>query len=340
MNYYDGSIILSKKDINNGKPGMYIVCGNRTSGKTTFFNSWAWKKVEEGEFRKIAYVVRYKYELEDCCEQFFEPLTNKGIKVKYEKGKVFDRGYSEIIGNERLIGYGVAISSSDKLKKVSNLFNDVDLILWDEFQSFKFDYLKDEMKLFRELIKSICRGDGEFFRYVPCVCISNAISLLCPLLSSTDIPYRVQRNTKFLRGDGYVFEQNMNMEAQDAISKNPIIRALGGEELLTELKYSSDSHLAVGWKPRGRGVYLMTLMYGEDFFSLKRYEYGSGNEIYYVSEQIDKSFKQRYTVEENRVSGTWIIPPSIEMLRRAYKDGKMRFSNLNARRAAIEFIKY
>lgn len=341
MGYYDGSKILSKKDINGKKPGLFVVCGNRSSGKTTFFNSWAWNSIRRKKIRKIGYIVRYKYELKDCCEQFFEPLKNKNIDIKYEKAKVNERGYAEMVVEGETVGYGLAISASDKLKKVSNLFYEVDLLIWDEFQSFSGDYIKDEIYLFRELIKTVCRGDGEFSRYVPCVCLSNSISLICPLLSSTDIPERNVYGTKFLRGDGYIFEQNMNIESQIAIAENPIIRALGGEKVEEELIYSSDKSENICKPPAGRGEYLMTINVRGKIFSIKLYDRGGAKQdIYYCGESVDETFSERYVAGMENVSSRWIAPPDISMLRIYYHRGQFRFSSLRARAALIEFIKY
>lgn len=341
MGYYDGGKILGKRDINGNKPGLYIVCGNRSSGKSTFFNSYAWKKIKSGAVRNIGYIVRYKYELSDCCEQFFEPIKNKGLHINYEKPKINERGYAEMRVDGEVIGYGLAISSSDKLKKVSNLFYNIDLLIWDEFQSFTGDYLKEEITLFRELIKTVCRGGGEFFRYVPCICISNAISMLCPLLSSTDIPMKCVRGTKFLRGNGYVFEQNMNKLAQVDVAKNPIIVALGGEEISDELIYTSDKNSCIEKPPAGKNYYLMTINVKGKEYSIRKYDRGGAKQdIFYCSKKIDKTFSEKYAADMDDISGMWVAPPDIGMLRLYYQRGQFRFSDLEARGGLIEFIKY
>ena len=39
--YYDGTKLLSLKDINGNTPEIYISTSNRTGGKTTYFNRLA-----------------------------------------------------------------------------------------------------------------------------------------------------------------------------------------------------------------------------------------------------------------------------------------------------------
>ena len=36
--YYDGTKLLSIKDINGNTPSLYICTSNRSAGKTTYFN--------------------------------------------------------------------------------------------------------------------------------------------------------------------------------------------------------------------------------------------------------------------------------------------------------------
>ena len=38
MKYYDGTKLLSLSDVNGNKPELYFAVGNRSGGKTTYFN--------------------------------------------------------------------------------------------------------------------------------------------------------------------------------------------------------------------------------------------------------------------------------------------------------------
>ena len=67
--YYDGTKLLSLKDINGKKPEIYICTGNRTAGKTTYFNRFmvnGWLKRKE----KFCLLYRFNYELANCAERF------------------------------------------------------------------------------------------------------------------------------------------------------------------------------------------------------------------------------------------------------------------------------
>ena len=42
--FYDGTKLLSMKDINGNKPEVYIVTTNRSGGKTTYYNRLAFRR--------------------------------------------------------------------------------------------------------------------------------------------------------------------------------------------------------------------------------------------------------------------------------------------------------
>ena len=72
--YYDGTKLLSLKDINGNKPEIYLCVGNRSSGKTTYFNRWAVNRFNKyGE--KFAIIYRYNYELDDCADKFYKDIS-------------------------------------------------------------------------------------------------------------------------------------------------------------------------------------------------------------------------------------------------------------------------
>ena len=45
--YYDGTKLLSMTDLNGNQPELYLTTGNRSIGKTTWFNRYAVKRFKE-----------------------------------------------------------------------------------------------------------------------------------------------------------------------------------------------------------------------------------------------------------------------------------------------------
>ena len=72
-NFYDGTKLLSLKDINGETPEIYICTSNRSAGKTTFFNRLAMNRfLKDG--KKFALLYRYNYEVRDAPEKFFKDI--------------------------------------------------------------------------------------------------------------------------------------------------------------------------------------------------------------------------------------------------------------------------
>lgn len=329
--YYDGSDLMSMTDANGNKPEIYICVGNRTAGKTVFFNSYVFKKILKKKIRKFIWLVRYKYELNDTVEQFFNPISFLFPDKIVTGGTVYDRGYSEILMDGKTIGYGLSLKFYDKIKKVSNLFNDVDLMLWDEFQSENNQYLPNEIEALLSIHQSVSRGHGEMSRYVPLICVGNAISLLAPLYSVTDISGRIQDDTKFLRGDGYVLEQTYNKHAAEAQNQSIFNKALHANPENGIIYKENKDNIK---KLKGNSVYLCSFSYKGEEFAIRRFNNG----FYFCNRKVDKTFRKKFTSEEPGLM--WTIPPTVTTYRRVYEQGKFMFSDLKCREALVDFIHY
>ena len=77
-NYYNGTKLLSMKDLDGNTPEIFMVTSNRSAGKTTYFSRLILNKfIKKGE--KFMLVYRFKEELEGCADKFF---NNSLYKVK------------------------------------------------------------------------------------------------------------------------------------------------------------------------------------------------------------------------------------------------------------------
>ena len=71
--FYDGTKLLSMTDLNGEMPELYLTTGNRSIGKTTWFNRYAVKRWKE-KHRKFCLIYRWNYELCDCADKFFKDI--------------------------------------------------------------------------------------------------------------------------------------------------------------------------------------------------------------------------------------------------------------------------
>ena len=262
-NYYDGTKLLSLKDINGKKPEVYMCTSNRSAGKTTYFNRLVVNRfIKRGE--KFALLYRFNYELDGCDEKFFKDIKELFFpEYDMTSAKKMKGIYQELYLNEEPCGYAISINSADQLKRNSHLFSDIDNIIFDEFQSEQNHYCDKEVEKFISIHNSIARGHGKQSRYVPVYMISNPVTILNPYYVAMDISTRLQKDTHFLRGDGFVLEQGYNETASKALKTSAFNRAFGSSDYIAysaEGVYLQDD-LSFIDTPSGRGKYVATIRY-------------------------------------------------------------------------------
>lgn len=333
VNFYNGDKIMSLTDCNNEKPGWRVVTGNRSSGKTTYFNTRMLKRfIKCGE--QTAFIYRYKNQLDNVYEKVFKPIEFRFDRAKMRVGRVYSDGFCEIFYGKEVFGYALAMNACETIKTVSNNFNQVQTIIWDEFQSVKGKYLPNEMDNFFNVYDSIARGENEMVRPVPIIAISNLISMLNPLMTELKIFNAVDEKTKFKRGDGYVFEQNINLSAIDLRNSDPVKRAAGRVEQ-PEAVYLNDS-LSNIKRAKGRNRYFLTILADGKQYGIRWYENG----LISCTKSIDKSCRFCYTKDMRSVDNVWTINNDIPHLRAKFSHGDFVFQDLECRQAVIDFLKF
>lgn len=348
--YYDGTKLLSLKDINGNRPEVYICTTNRTGGKTTYFgrllmNRW----VEKGE--KFCLTYRYNYELDNVAEKFFKDIGHlffPGLSMRAEKrgkgiycelyvagGKYGDSGKS--------CGYAITLNNADQIKKNSHFFSDVKRILFDEFQSETNHYCADEITKFISVHTSIARGDGEQIRYVPVYMLSNPVSIINPYYVAMGISARLRENTHFLRGDGFVLEQGYVQSAYDAQKQSGFNKAFAGNTYIAyaaESVYLNDNKAFVE-KPEGVSKYICTLRYKGSEYAVRMYPEAG---IIYCDDRPDVTFKNKLSVTTDDHNINYVMLRAndgfIFQMRYYFERGCFRFKDLRCKEVILTAISY
>lgn len=342
-NYYDGTKLLSQKDINGKTPEIFICTANNNAGKTTYFSRMLTKRyLEKG--KKFMVVNRFSYELDDCAGKFFKEIGYlffpdcKMTSIRKAMGI-----YHELYINERPCGYAVSLNSVDALKKYSHYFNDTSCMFMDEFQSETNHYCTNEVNKFRALHKLVARGGGKMVRYVPVYLVGNEITILNPYYVSMGISTRLNRETKFLKGDGFVLEQGFNEDASKAQEESAFNRAFGNDTYNQFTKgglYLNDSYNFVE-KPNGIGKYLATIKYnGKDFAIREFADLG----IIYCDDRADATFpfKIALTTDDHQINYVMLKKNDIffSNLRFFFEKGCCRFKDLRCKEAMLTALSY
>lgn len=342
-NYYDGTKLLSLKDINGKTPEVFMCTSNRSAGKTTYFNRLVVNRfIKRGA--KFALLYRFNYELDGCDEKFFKDIKELFFpEYEMTAAKKMKGIYQELYLNEEPCGYAISINSADQLKRNSHLFSDIDNIIFDEFQSEQNHYCDKEVEKFISIHNSIARGRSKQSRYVPVYMISNPVTILNPYYVAMDISTRLQKDTHFLRGDGFVLEQGYNETAAKALKSSAFNRAFGSSDYIAysaEGVYLQDD-LSFVDTPTGRGKYVATIRYAGVDYGVREYpEQG----IVYCDKSVDYQYPLKITVDTSDHKLNYVMVSSnfilIQKLRYYFEHGCMRFKDLQAKEAILKALSF
>lgn len=353
--YYDGSKLLSMKDINGDIPEIYICTTNRSAGKTTYFSKLLLDKFLENR-EKFAIIYRFNYELDNVADKFFKDINSlffpeytmiskrqaSGIYHELFIGKITNNMDNNAFVGESC-GYAITLNSADQLKKYSHFFSDIQRMMFDEFQSETNHYCSDETTKLKSLHTTVARGQGKQVRYVPVYMIGNPVTLLNPYYVEMGICDRLRSNTKFLRGEGYVMEQGFLESAAKAQSESAFNRAFGNNRYATYAAqgvYLNDN-LAFIEKPTGKSTYIGTIRYMGKDYAIRSY---SEQGILYCDKRADLTYKHKLavTTEDHNINYVMLksFSPFIENMRYYFDRGCFRFRDLQCKEAILKMLSY
>ena len=344
MSYYDGTKLLSLKDINGQEPVFFLCTTNRTGGKTTYINKVAINKFKSKKIRKFLLLYRYDYELKDCSEKFFKDIKPLFFPNDDMTDKAKAKGiYHELYLNDVPCGYAVAINKAEQVKKLSHFFTDVDFIILDEFQSETNSYCPNEIQKFISILTSVSRGNGKQYRYVPVVMLGNTVSLINPYYVELGITNRLKHNTNFLKGDGWVLEQGFVQSASDSFNESGIARAFNRNKYITYASqnvYLNDNKAFIE-NIKGNSKYVCTLKYENNHYAIREFsELG----ILYVDDKADITYHRKITVTTNDHDINYLMLQRndlfINNLRNLFEKGCFRFKNLKCKEVLLKTISY
>lgn len=341
--YYDGTKLLSMRDINGEKPELYLCTTNRSGGKTTWFSRYSVKRFIENN-EKFILLYRYKYEVDDCADKFFKDIRGLFFPDKTMTSKPVARGtFHELFLDDKSCGYAIALNTADMLKKYSHFFSDACRIIFDEFQSETNNYCTDEIKKFISIHTSVSRGQNKQVRYVPVYMLSNTVSIINPYYVELGISERLRDETKFLRGDGFVLEQGF-VESASLLQQNSAFnRAFARNEYVaysSQCVYLNDSSSFIE-KPEGTSKYVATLRYKNTDYAIKEYaELG----IIYCDSRADHTYpvKISVTTDDHQVNYVMLKRNDIflDTLRWYFNKGCFRFRDLRCKEAVLKALSY
>lgn len=340
--YYDGNRLLTMKDIDGETPEIFLVAGNRTAGKTYWFKKRLVSRFIKKK-EKFAILVRFSYEMDGIEETFFKDLQEIHFPDITIKGEWIGRQlFKKLYINDEECGYCVAINSADTVKKYSSMFVDVQAMFFDEFQSETGKYCPDEITKFISIHISMARGGGEQSRYLPVYMAANTVTVLNPYYSLFGISKRLTKNTKFLRGSGWVFELIFNENAANAIKTSGFGKAVAGSAYLDYASanaYLLDNENFVG-KIKGNKVIYCVLVCDNKEYGI----WSIDDELLYMSTKTEPNWVYKITFKTNDHNVSYLLQKKgsqyAKVMRKMFNQGRMRFETLEAKNIFLDFIGY
>lgn len=335
IQHYDGTKILSMRDLDNNKPEIYIITSNRTDGKTTYMARWLIKRFKAYK-EQFMFVVRFKDQLHNISNTFFHGVQDLFFQDDVMKHKVKDNGiYAEMYLNDELCGYAVALNTQSKLKTNSSLFNDVQRIWMDEYQTLD-KYCTDEIRKIIDLHYTVARGHGQAYRYVPIFLTGNHLDFFNPYYVELGIISRLKADTHFLKGHGWILEQNINQSVLEARTLSGLTKAFKSNAHIARDAYLYDE-LTVMEKPAGMSRYLMTIRYKGKEYGLYDYGYCA-----YFTTSSDESFKTRAAILPDDIDDNTphinIYPFYAKYITQMLKAGLFRFKTAECKKICMDIF--
>lgn len=341
MSYYDGTRLLSLKDINGNTPEIYVCTSNRTAGKTTYFGRLLVNRYKKKGL-KFGLIYRFGYELEDVSSKFFKDIGELFFPEDIMTEKKFGKGsFSYLYLNGEECGYAFCLNQADQIKRMSHLFSDVDSLLFDEFQSETGHYCPNELTKFQSLHTSIARGQGKQVRYVPVYMIGNPVSVINPYYTAWGMSSRLNNKVRFLKGAGIVLEQGYNAAAAEAQLSSGFSQAFSGSEYqayAAESVYLNDN-LSFIEKPEGSGRYIGTIKYEGKNYGIREY---ADLGIVYCDDHPDNTFPLRISVTREDHDINYVMLKRNDLLigslRYYFEVGAFRFKDLKCKEAIMKVL--
>lgn len=341
--FYNGNNLLNMLDINNDLPEVYMCVGNRTAGKTFFFKEYI---LNEALCKNKLFCIlcRKKPEVQGICDAFFTDIAQHYKINDHMTSKSFNGGlYHELYFNNLKVGYATYLNGSEAIKKISPLFYQVENMYFDEAISETYDYIEKEITKLISLHISIARGgkSGKRVRRVPLILNGNSSTAINPYFKAFHVDInKINKNTKFYKGDGYVIQFERNKKAASELKESAFARAFSKSTYLQgsiDNTMFMDTQAFIFKKMPPKTKYILSIMGKEIFIGV----YMSPDGLIYFSRNCNVNFKFKCTLDKGyqtpeipHITATIFY----QRIRDFTLKGKTLFSDIELRKIVLDGI--
>lgn len=326
--WYDKAQLLSHNKI------MNMVLSNRGGGKTFHFTRWGIDDFKKNK-RQCVWVRRYQTEIDEMLlnGKFFDAVReyypNDELKVEGNLGLV----------NGDVAFYFIALSTSRQLK--SNNYPLVNKIIFDEFiiDKGRVTYLKNEVEVFLDLYETVARMRDN----VRAVLLANSVSVVNPYFLFWNI--KPDTNKRFTCSGQVCVELFTDADFIAQKKKTRFGQLVNGTrygEYSIDNKWLLDNETFIEAKTP-RAEFMLGLKYNGTIYGFW-VDYTEGR--IYANKQYDPSSYALYCLTREDHEANLLLIKSlsdskkIQRLVFAFRNGLLRFSDMQVKNQVYEFIGY
>ena len=328
--WYDKQQLLSHNKILN------MVLSNRGGGKTFHFTRWAIDDFKKTG-KQTVWVRRYGTELTDeekgilVKNRFFD-----AVKDFYPDDELKIEGSSGLVNGEVAIVF-VALSTSRQMKSVN--FPNVNKIIFDEFiiTEGRNGYLKAEVEVFLDLYETVARLRDN----VRAILLANSISIVNPYF----LFFNIKPTGRFTVKGQVCIEMFTDAEfiaKKKATRFGQLVEGTRYGDYAIENKWLLDNNTFIEDKTQ-KAEFMLGMKYNGIMYGFW-VDYTVG--LIYVNKQYDPYHHRLYCLTKDDHEANLLLikslgdSKSVQRIVYAFRNGLLRFSDMQVKNQFYEFIGY
>lgn len=330
-----------------------VIVGNRGGGKSYGSKEWSIDNFINRR-EQFGYIRRYKDDLIEPMQRFFDDIMFKYPDYEFKvEGKKFYIRLKPVDEKQKwteddIAGYGFILSTASNKKSVP--YPKITTLIFDEFllDNGNQHYIQDEPIKLLNLYETIARPGTDHPR-VRLFMLANAISITNPYFLFWDLkmPTKKDRNGKYiwLHPTRPILVEDVRNEEFIDDKRNSefgtLVHGTKYAEFSIDNKFILDNDTFIE-KKSGKARYYFTFIYKDNSFGVWA-DFNEGR--IWVSEDVDPSYLLVYSLTlKDHSPNTMLINTAgrkghFKTFIQAYKDGCVRFENVNIKNLVYEVIK-
>ena len=321
--YYSLQKVLSYNALLN------VIIGERGVGKTYSSKVFCIKRYLNHK-RKFAYIRRYESDLEasvgnNTQEKFFEQVKKEFPDCVFKITK--HKKVRSLWINNEVCGYALPLSASDSLK--SSTYEDVDIIIYDEFQlkeGASQRYLRNEPEIILDLVETIGR-----LRDIRIFLLGNAISTTSPIMTYFDLTLPYNSDIKTFKNGLILVNYIKNEKYREVKKQSRFGRLIDGTrygKYAIENEFLTDSKAFIKKKSTGCKFSFIFVLNGNEYGAWINYN----EQSMFISKDIDPNCPMRLSVNNNDHNESTVLikvrlNPYFKMLIEYYRMARLNFES-------------